>query len=69
MQFTSSFCSKRFVKVQVVQPYISTDTATSWKYSNLILSKKLNFYMVFNMSKVIHAFRKEKLPLEKGHCH
>ena len=34
---------KCFVKVQVVQPYNSTDTVTAWKKSHFILSESLAF--------------------------
>ena len=50
MQFQFSFSSKHFAEVQVVQPYNSTKTATTWKNSDFILSERLGFHMVDNMS-------------------
>ena len=38
LRFPSSFFSIRFVCVQVVHPYISTDTFTAWKKSPFIFS-------------------------------
>ena len=42
--------SRHFIKVQVVQPYNSTDTATAWKNSHFILSERSDFYLVVNLS-------------------
>ena len=36
MWFPFSFCSLRFVKIHVVQPYNSTDMVTAWKDSRFI---------------------------------
>ena len=41
---SSSRCN-RFVKVRVVQLYISSDTTTAWKYSRFILSEILDFFL------------------------
>ena len=43
------------VKVQVMQPYSSTDMVTSRKNSNFILSDRLDFRTVANHSIAIHA--------------
>ena len=51
VQFPSSF----FFSIQVVQPYSSTDTATAWKNCCFILSVRLDFYMVINLSLAIHT--------------
>ena len=45
-QHASSFISRYSVKVRVVQPYNSTDTATVWKNSRFILSWRSDFYIV-----------------------
>ena len=52
----SNFFSKHFIKVQVVQPYNSTDTATAWKNSHFILSKRSDFHMVVKESISVDAF-------------
>ena len=41
--------------MKVVQLYSITDTATTWKNSYFILSKRLDFYVVINLSIVVHA--------------
>ena len=41
-----SFFSRHFVKVQVMQPYNSTDMAIAWKNICFILSRKPDFYIV-----------------------
>ena len=38
--FPSSFFSKHFITVQVVQPYSSNDMATAWKNFHFIRKKK-----------------------------
>ena len=48
--------SKHFDKVQVVQLYNSTDTATALKNSWFILSERLDFLMVNKLSIVVHLF-------------
>ena len=56
MNFLSGFFSDRFVKVYVVHPYNRSDTATTWKDFNFILSAILNVYMADNQSIAVHAF-------------
>ena len=41
------FC-KRIIKIQVVPLYSSTDTASAWKNSYFILSKRSNFHLADN---------------------
>ena len=47
--FPSSFFSKCYLKVQVVQPYNSTDTATAWKNSCFISSETNDSYVIINL--------------------
>ena len=49
VQVTSSFFSSRFVKVQVVQLYSSTNSATAWENFYFILSVWFGFiaYQLF----------------------
>ena len=63
MKFQSSFFFKCFIKIQVVQPYNSTDiaTATAWKNSHFILSERL--YMVINQSIAVHGISMLQLTL------
>ena len=56
--FPSSFFSKHFIRVQVMQPYSSTDISTAWKNKHFILSEKSNYNMAVNLSMVDHAFPK-----------
>ena len=56
VKFSSIFFPKRFVKVQIVQPYSRTDTAIAMKNSCFILSEKSYFHMVFHLSIVIHTY-------------
>ena len=63
MYLSSNFSSKHFFKVQVVQPYSSTDIATAWKNSCLILSEKTDFHMVVNLSISIPALPMRVLAL------
>ena len=56
VQFPSSFFSKHFVKVQMVQPYSSIGTTTAWKNSCFISSKKSDFYIVNKLSIAAHTF-------------
>ena len=53
----SNIFKRRFVKVQIVQPYNSTDSARAWKKSRLILSG----IMVDNPTIAVHIFPKCKL--------
>ena len=50
------FFSRCLGKIQVVQPYNSTDTATIRKNYRLILSESLDFQMVDNFSISVYAF-------------
>ena len=54
--FLSSFFSKHLIKVQLMQPYNSTDMATAWNNSCFILSERLDFHVVVKLSIVVHAF-------------
>ena len=45
-----------FVRVYVVYPYSSIDTVTAWKKSCFILSDRLDFHMIDNLSIAVHAF-------------
>ena len=47
--------SRHFVKVQVVQPDSSANTATTWKNPCYILSERSDFHMVVNLSIAIHT--------------
>ena len=46
VSLSSSFFSSRFVSVQVVHPYSSTDTTAAWKKLSLILSVRSDFHMI-----------------------
>ena len=46
VKFPSSFFSKHFVRVQVVQPYNSTDTATASKNHHFILSERISILSI-----------------------
>ena len=63
VQFPFILFSKHFIKVQVVQPYNSTDTAIAWKNSRFISSDWSDFHMVDNLSMAVHAFPKLMLTL------
>ena len=52
----SSLFSSRFVRVEVVQPYSSTDTTTTWKNCLFNLSVRLDFHMIDNLFIAVHAF-------------
>ena len=52
----SSFFSERMVKVQVVQPYNSTDMATAQKNFLFILSERFDFHLHDNKLIAVHAF-------------
>ena len=56
MYFPSSFFSVYFIKVQVVQPYSSTDTTTVWKNS-----KEFRFSYGCLLSVAVHALRMQEL--------
>ena len=49
--------SHRFIRVQRVQPYSSTDTAIAWKKSRFILSKKLDFHIINNVLIIVDICR------------
>ena len=53
--FPYSFSSRHFVRIWEVQSYNSTDLATAWKSSCFILLEISNFYVVDNLSIVVHA--------------
>ena len=46
VQLPSSFCSSRFVSVQVVHPYSSIDTTAAWKKLRFNLSVRSDFHMI-----------------------
>ena len=45
-----------FVRVQVVHPCSSTDTATALKKSHFILLEKSGFYIINNLSIAVHIY-------------
>ena len=47
-----------FVSINVVQPYSSTDAATTWKKSCFILSERSDFPMINNWTVAVYAFTK-----------
>ena len=47
--------SIRFVGIQVIQPYSSTNMATVWKGSRFILSDTSDSHMVDNLSVAVHV--------------
>ena len=53
---SSSLFSRRIVKVQVVQPFSSTDKTAAQKNSRFILSERSDFYTVNNLLIAVHAF-------------
>ena len=61
-QYAASLCSpqhffsKHFIKVHMVLPYNHTVMAIAEKNSHLILSKRLAFCMVHNLSIAVHVF-------------
>ena len=61
MYFPSSRFSMRFVSVDVVHPYCRTDTATASKKSHFILSERVNFDMINNLSIAVHNLPKRML--------
>ena len=56
VQFPSSLFSRRFVRVQVVQPYSSTDTTTAWENFRFNLSARSDFHITDNLFKAAHVF-------------
>ena len=56
VQLPSSLFSRRFVRVQVVQPYSSTDTTTAWKNFRFSLSESSDLHMTDNLFVADHAF-------------
>ena len=56
VQVPSSLFSMRFVRVQVVQPYSSTDTTTSWNNFRFRLSGRSDLHMTDNLFVADHAF-------------
>ena len=55
VEFPFSFFSLRFVSVQVVHSYSSTDTDTTWKKSCFILSDRSDFHAPNNLSIAVNA--------------
>ena len=56
LMFPSCFLSRRYGKVQVVQPYNSTDTGTALKNSIFILSVRLDVDIVFSDEIIYSVF-------------
>ena len=56
VQLPSSLFPRRFVRVQVVQPYNSTDMTTAWKKCRFSLSVRSDFHMTDNLFVASHAF-------------
>ena len=56
VQLPSSLFSRRFVRVQVVQPYNSTDITTAWKNCHFNLSVRSDLQMTDNLFVANHAF-------------
>ena len=52
-----SFFSNRFARVQVMQPYNSTDTATDWKNFCSIISERSYFQMIEKQCQQLFHFR------------
>ena len=46
----------RFVRVQLMHPYNSTNTVTAWKKSHFILPDRLDFRMINNLLIAVHAY-------------
>ena len=57
--FSSSFFFKCSVRIQVVQPYSSADTATAWKNYHFIFS---DFHIVDSLSVSVHALSLRGMP-------
>ena len=49
------FLSKPVVGIQVLQPYCSTDMATTWKKS-ILFYQRSNFHVIDNVSVAVHVF-------------
>ena len=56
VQLPSNLFSRRFVRVQVVQPYNRTDITTAWKNCHFNLSVRSDFHMTDNLFVADHAF-------------
>ena len=54
--FPYSFFYMYFLSIHMVHLYRSIDTATTWKKSNFILSDRLDFHMIHNLSIEVLAF-------------
>ena len=54
--FPCRFFPMYFVRVKVVHPYNSIDTATVWKKSRFILLDKSDFYIIYNLSIACNTF-------------
>ena len=52
------FFAKRFIRVPVVQPYNSLDTATARKSSRFIQSERTDFQIIDNLSIAVYPFAK-----------
>ena len=63
MYFPSSYLSRRFPSIQAVHPYSSTDTVTTWKYTQKFIicsiiasidyvEKEMNYYILGEYSKL-----------------
>ena len=50
MQFSFRFFFMLLVRIQVVHPYSCTDPATAWKSYRFILSPRLDFHVINNLS-------------------
>ena len=59
--FPSSFSSMRLVRVQMVRPYSSIDSATTWKKSRFTLPTRSDFHTTENLSIAVHAFARRML--------
>ena len=53
--YNLAFFSRRFVRVQLKEPYSSTDTVTDWNKSHCILSERSNFIISEKLSIATHA--------------
>ena len=56
VQVPSSIFFKRFVRIQVVQPYSNIDTTANWKNFRFNLSARSDFHITDNLFKAAHAF-------------
>ena len=55
MYFQSSFFFMRFVSIQMVHPYNSTDAGTTWTKSCFILSGRSDFDIIDNLPTAVYA--------------